>query len=64
VAIENLSDSLAVLAAWDGAPSVTPDLAFADPRNTALGWRILVPEALAQKVADLIGAELDRQCWL
>ena len=35
-----------------------PDLAFADPRNDALGWRILVPEELAQKVADLIGAEL------
>ena len=25
------------------------DLAFADPRATALGWRILVPEELAQK---------------
>ena len=35
-----------------------PDLAFADPRNDALGWRILVPEELTQKVADLIGAEL------
>ena len=58
VAIENLSDSLGVLAAWDGEPSVTPDLAFTDPRNPALGWRVLVPEALAQKVADLIGAEL------
>jgi folate-binding protein YgfZ len=34
------------------------DLAFADPRNTALGWRILVPEELKQKVADLIGADL------
>ncbi len=58
VAIENLSDNLGVLAAWDGDPSVTPDLAFADPRNIALGWRILVPEELVQKVADLIGAEL------
>src|SRR6476619_3767131 len=38
VAIENLSDSLGVLAAWDGDPAVTPDLAFADPRNPALGW--------------------------
>ena len=28
-------------------------LAFADPRNTALGWRILVPETLAQKVTAL-----------
>ena len=58
VTVENLSDSFGVLAAWDGNPSVTPDLAFADPRNAALGWRILVPEQLAQKVADLIGADL------
>jgi folate-binding protein YgfZ len=58
VTIENLSDSLGVLAAWDGDFEIKPDLAFADPRNAALGWRILIPEDLAQKVADLIGAEL------
>src|ERR1700722_766032 len=58
VAVENLSDGLGVLAAWDGIPAVTPDLAFADPRHTALGCRILVPESLVQKAADLIGAEL------
>ncbi|MBR1214430.1 folate-binding protein YgfZ [Bradyrhizobium sp. JYMT SZCCT0180] len=58
VAVENLSDSLGVLAVWDGEPDVKPDLAFADPRNETLGWRILVPEELKQKVADLIGAEL------
>jgi folate-binding protein YgfZ len=58
VAVENLSDGLGVLAAWDGDPAAKPDLAFADPRNAALGWRILVPEELAQKVADLIGADL------
>jgi hypothetical protein len=57
VAVENLSDSLGVLAAWDGQPAMMPDLAFADPRNGALGFRILVPEELAPKVADLIGAE-------
>jgi folate-binding protein YgfZ len=57
VAIENLSDSLGVLAAWDGQPAVMPDLAFADPRNGALGFRILVPEELAPKVVLLIGAE-------
>src|SRR5471030_938094 len=51
VAVENLSDSLGVLAAWDGDPSVQPDLTFADPRQTSLGWRILVPEELAQKAA-------------
>jgi folate-binding protein YgfZ len=58
VQVENLSDSLGVLAAWDGDPTVKPDLTFADPRQAALGWRILVPEALAQKAADLIGADL------
>jgi tRNA-modifying protein YgfZ len=58
VGIENLSDSLGVLAAWDGNPVVKPDLTFADPRNAALGWRILIPSELAQKVADLIGADL------
>ena len=58
VVVENLSDSLGVLAVWDGEPATKPDLAFADPRNDALGWRILVPEELKQKVADLIGADL------
>ena len=58
VAVENLSDSLGVLAAWDGEPLIKPDLTFADPRNAALGWRILIPAELAQKVADLIGADL------
>ena len=58
VVVENLSDSLAVLAAWDGDPALKPDLAFADPRSETLGWRILVPQELAQKAADLIGAEM------
>jgi folate-binding protein YgfZ len=57
VAVENLSDSLGVIAAWDGEPAVTPDLAFADPRDQALGWRILAPQELAAKVAALIGAD-------
>jgi folate-binding protein YgfZ len=58
VAVENLSDNLGVLAAWDGDLSIKPDLAFADPRDAALGWRILAPADLAQKVADAIGATL------
>ena len=58
VVVENLSDSLGVLAAWDGEPAMQPDLSFADPRNTALGWRILIPEDLKQKLADLVGADL------
>src|SRR5438105_2046953 len=58
VTVENLSDSLGVLAAWDGEPAIKPDLTYADPRSAALGWRILVPTEFAQKVADLIGADL------
>jgi folate-binding protein YgfZ len=58
VGIENLSDSLGVLAVWDGDAALKPDLTFADPRNARLGLRILRPAELAQKAADLIGAEL------
>jgi folate-binding protein YgfZ len=58
VEIQNLSDSLGVLAVWDGEPALKPDLAFADPRDPALGYRILVPEDLAQQASDLIGAEM------
>jgi folate-binding protein YgfZ len=49
---------MGVLAVWDGEPAVKPDLAFADPRLEALGWRILAPQDLAQKVAELVGADL------
>jgi len=58
VAVENLSDAMGVIAAWDGQPATKPDLAFEDPRDASLGWRILAPQELAQKVAALIGAEL------
>jgi len=58
VSVENLSDTLGVIAAWDGEPAMKPDLAFADPRDAALGWRVLAPQDLAQKVAELIGADL------
>jgi tRNA-modifying protein YgfZ len=58
VTVENLSDSLGVIAAWDGELAMMPDLAFADPREPGLGWRILTPEGLKQKVADLAGADL------
>src|SRR5947209_817635 len=58
VAVENLSDNLGVLAAWDGDLSVKPDLAFADPRDPALGWRILASADLAPELAGRIGATL------
>lgn len=58
VTVDNLSNDLGVLAAWDGQLAAQPDLAFADPRNGELGTRILIPEDLKQKLSDLIGAEL------
>ena len=58
IEIENLSDSLGVLAAWDGEAALKPDLTFSDPRNSRLGLRIFIPVDLAQKAADAIGAEL------
>ncbi|MBX9711183.1 MAG: folate-binding protein [Xanthobacteraceae bacterium] len=61
VAVENISDSLGVLAVWDGEPAMKPDLTFADPRDAQLGWRILVPSELAQKAAEAIGAQMADQ---
>lgn len=58
VAVENLGDAFEVLAVWDGEPAVKPDLAFADPRNPFLGWRLLVPSASAEQAAAAIGAQM------
>jgi folate-binding protein YgfZ len=58
VSVENLTDGLGVIAAWDGEAAARPDLAFADPRQPSLGLRILAPEQRASDVAALIGAEL------
>lgn len=56
VTVEDLSGDLGVLAGWGGDPSTLPDLAFRDPRAASLGWRILVPQDVAQRAAALIGA--------
>ena len=58
VTVENLSDGLGVIAAWDGEAAVRPDLAFADPRQPSLGLRILAAEQLVPKTAELIGANV------
>lgn len=58
VTIENLSDSLGVIALWDGAPAMMPDLCFADPRASAMGYRALVPAGMADKLALAAGAEM------
>ncbi|CAN5279741.1 folate-binding protein YgfZ [soil metagenome] len=58
IAIENLSSQLGVLAVWDGVPAIKPDLAFEDPRDPQLGWRMFVPDDLAGETAAVIGADL------
>jgi folate-binding protein YgfZ len=58
VTVENLSDALGVMAAWDGEPAMKPDLTYPDPRHAALGYRILIPAELAAKTAAVIGAKL------
>lgn len=58
VKVENLSGALGVLAAWDGEPATMSELGFVDPRSERLGWRILIAEELAPKVAQLVGADL------
>lgn len=58
VSVENISDALGVLAIWDGEPAMTPDLSFADPRDVKMGWRVLVPEELASKAAEAVGAQM------
>jgi folate-binding protein YgfZ len=58
VTVENLTGQLGVLAAWGGRPAMLPDLAFPDPRNDELGYRVLIPEELAGKLAGVLGAEL------
>ncbi|HZR87628.1 MAG TPA: folate-binding protein YgfZ [Bradyrhizobium sp.] len=58
VTVENLSESLGVIAAWGGEPAMQPDLTYADPRAEALGYRILAPHDLVAKVTALIGADV------
>jgi folate-binding protein YgfZ len=57
VTVENLSDSLGVIAAWDGDLATKPGLAFPDPREPRLGWRIFAAETEAQAIAERIGAD-------
>jgi tRNA-modifying protein YgfZ len=69
VIIEDLSEILGVLAAWNGAvppspPAPAPDakdaigLCFTDPRLPALGLRTMLPPHLAVGAAATLGAEL------
>jgi folate-binding protein YgfZ len=55
--IEDLSEVLGVMAAWDGAGATEYGLCYADPRLVALGVRIMLPPHLAAAAAGDLGAE-------
>jgi folate-binding protein YgfZ len=58
VTIDNLSPQLGVMAVWDGTPATKPDLAFEDPRDPQLGWRVFTPDDLVDETAAALGAEV------
>src|SRR5713101_9694528 len=47
VIVEDLSETLGVLAIWDGASSTEYDLCYPDPRLPDLGLRCMLPPHLA-----------------
>ncbi|HEX5507075.1 MAG TPA: folate-binding protein [Pseudolabrys sp.] len=58
VLIEDLSQVLGVMAAWDGAATSEYGLSYADPRLAALGTRTMLPPHLAKEAADDLSATL------
>jgi folate-binding protein YgfZ len=64
VIIEDLSETLGVLAAWDGDGTTDCGLVYRDPRLPALGLRAMIPPHLAGEAAADLGAELvDAQAY-
>ena len=58
VMVEDLSEVLEVLAAWDGTGATSAGLAYPDPRLPALGMRIMLPPHRAADAAASLGATL------
>jgi folate-binding protein YgfZ len=58
VLVEDLSEVLGVLAAWDGGGITEYGLCYADPRLPALGLRAMIPPHLAAEAAADLGAAL------
>jgi folate-binding protein YgfZ len=56
VTVENLSQALSVMAFWHGQGVSDYGPSYADPRLAALGWRVMLPEALAAEAAEDLGA--------
>lgn len=58
VAVADVSQTLAVMAVWDGTGDTGHGLAYPDPRQPALGWRIMLPPHLVENAAADLGATL------
>jgi folate-binding protein YgfZ len=58
VAVEDLSETLGVLAVWDDAGATQYGLSYPDPRLPALGRRVILPPYLAATAACELGAAL------
>lgn len=57
VTIDNLSDRYDLLALWDGTPPSDAN-ACVDPRDPALGHRLLIAQGTASQVAEALGSEM------
>ena len=58
VMVEDLSEILGVLAAWDGSGTAAFGLSYADPRLPALGLRVMITPHRAADAAARLGATL------
>jgi tRNA-modifying protein YgfZ len=58
VIVEDLSETLGVLAIWDGTAATEYGLCYGDPRLAELGMRCMLPPHLAGAAATDLGAEL------
>jgi folate-binding protein YgfZ len=56
--VEDLSETLGVLAIWDGGAATEYGLCYRDPRLPTLGLRCMLPPHLAGEAAADVGAEL------
>jgi tRNA-modifying protein YgfZ len=58
VTVEDLSETLGVMALWDGARPTDYGLCYGDPRLAALGLRCMLPPHLVAEAAADLGADL------
>jgi tRNA-modifying protein YgfZ len=58
VIVEDLSETLGVLAIWEGQGNTEYGLCYPDPRLPELGTRCMLPPHVAEKAAGDVGADL------